>query len=133
EDTRPGAVLVTGAAQRLGREIALGLARAGHDIVIHFHRSAEAAMATVADIEALGRRAVAVGGDLADAAQRARVFEEATAALPLKGLVNNASLFEFDSPKRFDPSTLERHLAPNLVAPIDLAARLHEHLGEGGR
>ncbi len=133
EDTRSGAVLVTGAAQRLGREIALGLARAGHDVVVHYHRSAEAAAATVADIEALGRRAVAVGGNLADAAERARVFEEAAMALPLDGLVNNASLFEFDSPGHFDPATLERHLAPNLVAPIDLAARLHDHLGEGGR
>lgn len=133
EDTRSGAVLVTGAAQRLGREIALGLARAGHDVVVHFHRSTAAAAATVADIQALGRRAVAVGGDLADTAERARVFEEATRALPLAGLVNNASLFEFDSPDRFDPATLERHLAPNLVAPIDLAARLHDHLGADGR
>ncbi|MCO5119417.1 MAG: SDR family oxidoreductase [Burkholderiaceae bacterium] len=132
ENTRTGAVLVTGAAQRLGREIALGLARAGHDVVVHFHRSAEAAATTVADIESLGRRAVAVGGDLADAGERARVFDEAVRALPVEGLVNNASLFEFDSPGQFEAATLERHLAPNLVAPVDLAARLHDHLGEGG-
>lgn len=131
--TRPGAVLVTGAAQRLGRAIALGLARAGHDVVVHFHRSGDAAAATVADIEALGRRAVAVGGDLADPAERARVFGEAVEALPVVGLVNNASLFEFDSPAHFEAATLERHLAPNLVAPIDLAWRLHAHLGAGGR
>src|SRR5690606_17206369 len=133
EDIRPGAVMVTGAAQRLGREIALGLARAGHDVVVHFHRSAEAAAATVADIEALGRRAAAVGGDLGDAGERARVFGEAVAALPVRGLVNNASLFEFDTPGRFEATVLERHLAPNLVAPIDLAKRLHDHLGESGR
>lgn len=138
ENARPGAlergaVLVTGAAQRLGREIALGLARAGHDIVVHFNRSAEAAAATVADIEALGRRAVAVGGDLADAGGRARIFSEAVAALPVRGLVNNASLFEFDRPDAFEAATLERHLGPNLVAPIDLARRLHDHVGAKGR
>lgn len=133
ENIRPGAVLVTGAARRLGREIALGLARAGHDIVVHYHRSTEEAAATVAAIEALGRRAVAVSGDLADAGERARVFEQAVAALPVTGLVNNASVFDFDSPDRFDPATLERHLAPNLVAPIDLATRLYAHLEDGGR
>lgn len=138
ENARPdaperGAVLVTGAARRLGREIALGLARTGYDVVVHFNRSAEAAAATVADIEALGRRAVAIRSDLADDADRARMFAEAVAALPVRGLVNNASLFEFDRPDSFEPGTLERHLGPNLVAPIDLSRRLHDHLGPSGR
>jgi NAD(P)-dependent dehydrogenase (short-subunit alcohol dehydrogenase family) len=138
ENARPdvaarGAVLVTGAAQRLGREIALGLARAGYDVVVHFNRSAEGAAATVADIEALGRRAVAVGGDLASAEDRARVFARAAASLPLRGLVNNASLFEYDDPPTFEAGLLERHLGPNLVAPIELARRLYDHLGPAGR
>lgn len=133
DSTSRGAVLVTGAARRLGREIALGLAQAGHDIVVHYGRSADAAHATAERIRALGRRAATVQGDLADAGERARLFEQATAALPLAGLVNSASLFEFDQPATFEPGLLERHLAPNLVAPIDLAARLYDHVGAAGR
>ena len=52
-------VLVTGAARRLGREIALALARAGWDVAVHHGESVQAAQDTVADIQALGRRAVA--------------------------------------------------------------------------
>lgn len=133
ENLLPPAVLVTGAARRLGREIALGLAGAGYDIAVHYHRSAAEAAATVADIEAIGRRAVAVRGDLAAPRERARIFGEASAALRLCGLVNNASLFQFDSPERFDAPLLEQHLATNLVAAIDLAARLHAHLDETAR
>lgn len=123
-----GAVLVTGAARRLGRDIAIGLAAAGHDVAVHFHRSRDEAEDTVAAIRGLGRRAIAVGGDLADPGQLARIFDAADRELSLRGLVNNASLFEFDSPGSFDPATLERHIAPNLSAPIALAARLHSRL-----
>ena len=72
--------LVTGAARRLGREIALALARAGWDVAVHHGESADAARQTVADIQALGRRAVAVRADLADPAQTAALFDAASAA-----------------------------------------------------
>jgi NAD(P)-dependent dehydrogenase (short-subunit alcohol dehydrogenase family) len=65
-DAPPRRALVTGGAQRLGREIALAMARAGWDIAVHFGRSQHEALATVADIRALGRRSVAVQADLAD-------------------------------------------------------------------
>ena len=65
--------LVTGAAQRIGREIALYLARRGFDVAVHYSSSAEEAGQTAADIRALGRKAVALKADLLD--------EEATAAL----------------------------------------------------
>ena len=57
--------LVTGAGKRLGRSIALGLAAAGWDVVIHYGTSADHAQQTVRDIEALGRRALALQADLA--------------------------------------------------------------------
>ena len=58
--------LVTGAAHRVGKGIALGLADAGCDVVLHFNSSAGPAEETAAEIEAKGRRVVLVGADLSD-------------------------------------------------------------------
>ncbi len=127
-------MLVTGAARRLGREIALALARAGWDIAVHYGQSAEAAQATVTDIEALGRRAVALPADLADEASVLALFEAACQALgPLDGIVNNASRFEPDRPETIGYAGLERHLGTNLAAPLVLARCLHQlHTGTPG-
>ena len=59
-----GAALVTGAGRRLGRAMALALARRGYDVAIHYHRSAEDAEGTAVDARALGVRAVTLGADL---------------------------------------------------------------------
>jgi 3-oxoacyl-[acyl-carrier protein] reductase len=83
--------LVTGGARRTGRCIALALAEAGADLAIHYHHSAAAAAATVSDVEALGRRAVAVAADLADAVATEAAFGAAAERLGrLDILVNNA-------------------------------------------
>jgi NADP-dependent 3-hydroxy acid dehydrogenase YdfG len=63
-----GIALVTGAARRIGRHIALALARAGWDVAVHYNRSREEADTLVREIEALGR-ALAVQGELGDEAQ----------------------------------------------------------------
>ena len=124
--TQPRRALVTGGAQRLGREIALALARAGWDIAVHFGRSQQQALATVADIRALGRRSVAVQADLADEASVMALFEAACAGLGgLDCVVNNASRFEPDRPETFAYAQLQAHMAPNLAAPLLLARRLH--------
>ena len=70
-----GAALVTGAARRIGRAIALELARAGFDVAVHHNNSEADAADTVREIESLGRRAVALQADLTDeaAARRLRV------------------------------------------------------------
>jgi NAD(P)-dependent dehydrogenase (short-subunit alcohol dehydrogenase family) len=62
------AALVTGAGRRLGQAIAVGLARAGCDVAVHFHRSEAGAAETAAAVAAAGRRAALLRGDLADAA-----------------------------------------------------------------
>lgn len=119
-------VLVTGAARRLGREIALGMARAGWDVAVHYGSSAEQAARTVADIEALGRRAVALPADLDDEAAVEALFDAACARLgPLDAVVNNASRFEPDRPETASYAMLARHVGPNLGAPLVLARRLH--------
>ncbi|TFW19972.1 SDR family oxidoreductase [Massilia arenosa] len=124
--TSPRTVLVTGAGRRIGRAIALGMAQAGWDVAVHYHRSVEEAQDTVRAIAALGRRAVALQADLADeAAVRALVPSAVEALGPLDCVVNNASLFEFDSAAEFSPALLERHMRANVSAPLLLAQALH--------
>ncbi len=125
--------LVTGGARRLGREIALALARDGWDIAIHYGRSAQQAWETVAAIEALGRQAVAIQADLADEASVSALFDTACEQLgALHCLVNNASRFDPDRPESFSYRVMQQHMAPNLGAPLLLARRLHAlHSGAG--
>lgn len=83
--------LVTGAAKRTGRTIALALAEAGADLVIHYNTSAREAREVVVEVEGMGRRALAVAADLRDAAATETAFQMATRALGgLHILVNNA-------------------------------------------
>ncbi len=125
-------VLITGAARRIGREIALHFARAGWDVAVHYGTSAADAQQTVADIKALGRNAVALQADLADETQTAALIPAARAALGgLTALVNNASVFENDVAANFSYVSLARHMAPNLAAPVVLARALHQSLAEG--
>src|SRR3989442_13929681 len=71
--------LVTGAARRIGRSIALALAGRGLNVIVHYHASADAAAATVREIEALGVRALALPGDLGRGDDVARPAREAEA------------------------------------------------------
>jgi NAD(P)-dependent dehydrogenase (short-subunit alcohol dehydrogenase family) len=115
----PGWALVTGAARRIGRELALTAARAGHDVVVHHGHSAADAAETVRLIEALGRRALAAAADLADAAACRNLV--ATAPGPLTLLVNCASLFEDDRIQTLTAETWDAAIAANLRAPVLLA------------
>lgn len=113
--------LVTGAGRRVGRAISLGLAAAGADVAVHFHRSEDEALAVVADIEAQGRRAVAVGGDLADPAVPERLVAAATASLgPVTILVNSASGFPADTLADATPEVFTATHAVTLAAPVFL-------------
>ena len=84
--------LVTGAAQRTGRSIAMALAKAGADLLVHYHQSEEAAIALTEEIKQMGRRAERVKVNLNDAEATAAGFESAVGRLGrLDILVNNAS------------------------------------------
>ncbi len=125
----PGVALVTGAARRLGREIALTLARAGWDIAVHYSSSRDEAVQTVADIEALGRRAVALHARLEHEAEVLALLPAATQALgPVHCLVNNASRFVFDAASDLSFESFTQHLLPNLAAPVVLSRELHRLL-----
>jgi NAD(P)-dependent dehydrogenase (short-subunit alcohol dehydrogenase family) len=114
--------LVTGGAHRVGRALALGLAGAGADVVVHYHASADAARETVSAIEALGRRAVAVGADLGSASEATRPVDVARETFGrLDILVNSASLFERTPVASITADAWDRVLAVNLRAPFLLA------------
>lgn len=126
---RPGVALVTGGARRIGRAIALALAGDGWDVAVQYGRSAAEAADTVRAIESLGRRAAAFGCDLADdEAVRALAGRCAQALGPLACVVNNASLFEYDSAADFSPALLARANAVNVAAPLLLAQALAAQL-----
>ncbi|MDN4037916.1 SDR family oxidoreductase [Massilia sp. YIM B02443] len=124
--------LVTGAAKRLGRSIALELAAAGWDIVVHYGASRDDAERTVAEIQALGRRACALQCELADEAAVRRLLPEANTLLGrVSCVVNNASLFDYDAALDFSHARLDRHMHINLAAPVLLAQALYEATPEG--
>jgi NAD(P)-dependent dehydrogenase (short-subunit alcohol dehydrogenase family) len=126
--------VVTGAAKRIGRAIALALAQRGWDVVVHYGQSESDARATVREIEALGRRAVALQCDLADADAVKSLLPRAAAALgPVSCVVNNASLFDYDNAAGFSISRLDAHMHANLAAPILLAQALHDATPAGAQ
>lgn len=131
--------LVTGAGQRLGQAMALCLAERGHDVAVHFASSAEGAEDTVAQIEALGRKAVALQADLLDEAATQALLPRAVEALggPITVLVNNASIFEYDTIRSATRESWDRHMESNLRAPYvltqALAAQAPAALQDAGR
>ncbi|WP_017931878.1 SDR family oxidoreductase [Robiginitomaculum antarcticum] len=116
-------VLITGAGARVGRHLAIGLAKQGWDIAVHYNSSAEGAQDAVAKITKAGGRAVTVQGDLCDAAQLDALVRNAAKALdgPLTALINNASTFERDAAKDFTRDQFDFHMDVNLYAPIALS------------
>ena len=95
-DSQP-IVLITGAAQRIGREIALELAGAGWSVAVHYRHSQAAAQQTVADLRKLGVRAEAFAADLAIESECEALVPAVCAALGrIDAVVNSASAFEQD-------------------------------------
>jgi NAD(P)-dependent dehydrogenase (short-subunit alcohol dehydrogenase family) len=125
----PSTVLVTGAARRLGREIALALATAGWRVAVHYRGSQAEAQQTVADCERLCAGAAGFQADLAkEAAVRALVPQVVQRFGRLDAVVNSASRFEHDGAQSFGFAQMEAHWRSNTGAPILLAQALHAHL-----
>ncbi len=103
-------ILITGGAKRLGAAMARGLAAAGYPVIIHAHKSVDAAQALADELNAR-----VLLGDLADPATPARLVEQAG---PLLGIINNASRFVFDSPATTTAEGIASHIGPNLIAPV---------------
>ncbi len=126
-------VLVTGAAHRIGRCIALELARGGFDVAIHYLRSQPQAEATAAEARQLGARAELLRADLADeAACRALLPAVAAALGHVDAVVNSASAFQPDDVASFGHATMELHWRSNVAPAVLLANALHAELGARG-
>lgn len=126
------AALVTGAARRIGRTLALALARGGFDVAVHCHTSPDDAAETADAIRGLGRRAVVLQADLAsEAAVEALVPAAAEALGPLSLLVNNASVFDEDDFRTMTRESWDRHMDTNLRAPVRLAQAFAGQAPEG--
>ena len=126
-----GAALITGGGRRIGRAIALSLARAGYAVVLHAHRSRAEADALAAVIIDEGGRATVVHADLAEPSDvRALVPAAAAAFGPLSLLVNNASVFEEDEIGTLERAHFELTMAVNLTAPLLLAQAFAAQAGE---
>lgn len=130
-DSYPAAALVTGAGRRIGRAIALGLARDGWAVAAHYRAAGAEAESLVAEIEADGGRAVALQADLAEEAEVATLLPRAVEALgPLGCLVNNASTFELDKAESVTRESWDFHMEPNLRAPFVLSQAFARALPE---
>ncbi len=127
--------LITGAAKRIGRQLALDLAGVGYDIAVHCNVSRNAADDVAAEITSKGRKAVVVQGDLSLFETPDRIVGEAVAALgSLDVLINNASVFEDDEVGWISRDSWDQHLNANLRAPVMLAQAFARQLpvGESG-
>jgi NAD(P)-dependent dehydrogenase (short-subunit alcohol dehydrogenase family) len=116
---------VTGAAKRLGREIAMQFARQGWDVAVHYGRSEAEAGETVAQIQSLGCQAQAFQADLSQETAVKDLFNAVSQRFPdLHCLVNSASIFEYDRANSANPLSskmLQDHMQVNLTAPILLS------------
>ena len=121
---------MTGAAKRLGREIALQFARQGWDVAIHYGRSEQEAQKTLTTIEGLGVKAALFQADLANERDIEKLFTAVIQKFPhLHCLVNSASIFEYDRAHSDSPLTatsLQSHMQVNLTAPILLSQKMFE-------
>jgi NAD(P)-dependent dehydrogenase (short-subunit alcohol dehydrogenase family) len=119
------AVLVTGAAKRVGAEICRFLAQAGWHVIIHHHNSAEAADELAVEIGG----ASVLSADLADAKTAEQLVDEAFACAPrLEAIVNNAAIFRQDEWHNFSAKLWQEHMAVNALAPTAIACRFAQRL-----
>ena len=127
-----GTVLITGAARRIGRHMALSLATKGWAVAVHYNTSMQEAEDVVAEIQANGGRGVAVQGDLSVSETPEKIVAGAVAALgPLTCLVNNASKFDPDEAETVTHEGWDEHLNTNVRAPVFLAQTFAAQLPEG--
>jgi NAD(P)-dependent dehydrogenase (short-subunit alcohol dehydrogenase family) len=115
------AILVTGAARRVGKIFALACARAGADVVVHHAHSDQDAESVRAEIEGLGQRAWVIQADLSDSSQAESLIPLINRSTPLHGLVNSAAIFESLSLETTTIDNWQRHLQINLTAPFLLS------------
>ena len=126
--------VVTGASKGIGAGIARAFAAEGAAVVVNYASSREGAEKVVSEIRAAGGKAIAVGGDVAEAADVKALLEETKKAFgKLDVLVNNAGVFEFFPVESFNEAEFHRQFNINVLGPTLLAQEALKHFGpEGG-
>lgn len=122
-------VLITGSGVRLGRVMALAIAEAGGDVVLHYNSSRRPAEELQIKIENMGRKAFLVQTDLADPESAKNLVSKISQETALFGLVNSASIFENISLESTEIENWELHFQVNLTAPFLLSQAFASLLG----
>jgi NAD(P)-dependent dehydrogenase (short-subunit alcohol dehydrogenase family) len=134
KELRGSVALVTGAAVRVGRAIALALADAGADVAVGYGRSAREAALTARELRGRGVRATAIRADLARPAEARRLVGDAVRELGrLDILVNSAAIFVRTPLPTATPAQFDRIMAINLRAPFLCAQAAARAMRRGGR
>ncbi len=121
-------ILITGSARRIGRSLAIAVAKAGGDLVIHHSNSPEAAEKTKQEILKLGRKVQILQADFSDFESTSRFIENAFSHHKIDVLVNNASIFSDLSWSDTKIDDWNKHLAINLTAPFLLSQKFGQSL-----
>jgi NAD(P)-dependent dehydrogenase (short-subunit alcohol dehydrogenase family) len=118
-------ILVTGGARRIGRRLVERLSAAGHAVVIHANANAADAEDLCETLRASNPDIWSIAADLSDHAAACALVDAAAqlAGGQLSGLINSASVFDYDTPGAMDPAIFDRAMAVNLKAPALLAER----------
>lgn len=126
-----GAALVTGAARRIGRALAVAAAEAGYDVALHVRAVDDDAEAAAGEVRARGRKAALLTCDLRQEAAVVALVGQAEAELgPVTLLVNSASVFEDDAFAGMNRASWDLHMETNLRAPLVLAQAFARRLPE---
>lgn len=121
--------LVTAASRRIGKAIALRLAREGYSLALHYRSNRSEAQVTMRECIAAGAHEVEIyEADLGTASERVNLLAAVLSEFSeIDLLVNNASRFEYDTALTTDPATLEAHLSTNYLCPVELTLALYQH------
>jgi len=123
-------VLITGSARRVGRAMALAVAKAGGDVIIHHNTSPKQAQQTRKEITALGQKAWVLQSDFTDPDQTVALIAKAFDIHNIDALVNSASIFTDHTWKSTTLEDWETHLQINLTAPFLLSQAYARRMGK---
>lgn len=119
-----GALLITGAARRVGKALAIAMAKDGWDIHLHYRDSEKDAKETAKIIANLNRKVTLHRADLSDEKACERLIADCLLDNDLVGVINNASLFSYDASNDFNASGFIKHMAVNAIAPAIIMREL---------
>ena len=125
---RKPTTLITGAGKRIGAAIARHLAGEGHDLVLHYHQSADAATRLADELRATGVAVTLLRADLSDITALEHVWQDVP---PVTQIIHNASRYTRDRLENFTAAALRDHLAVNLEAPLMLTQGFLRQLPDG--